>query len=46
MTAIDKVSQLARLDQLSTIASDPVANRNFLLKSSMIAGLREAYSIE
>lgn len=46
MATMDRTSQLARLDELNAIASDPVANRDFLLKSSMIAGLREADAID
>ena len=46
MAATDRASQLARLDELKAIAADPVANREFLLKSSMFTGLREAQSIE
>ena len=45
MAATDRSSQLARLDELSAIAADRVANRDFLLKSTMIAGLREANTI-
>ena len=46
MATSDKTSQLARLDQLKAIAADREANREFLMKSSMITGLREAATIE
>ena len=46
MATLDRTSQLARLDQLKAIAADPAANRDFLMKSSMITGLREAENIE
>lgn len=46
MAPTDRTSQLVRLDELDAIAADPVANRDFLLKSTMIAGLREANTIK
>ena len=46
MATSDRTSQLARLDRLKAIAADPEANREFLLKASMITGLREAETIE
>lgn len=46
MAPTDRSSQLVRLDELNAIAADPLANRDFLLKSTMIAGLREANRIK
>lgn len=46
MATTDKSTQHARLDELKTIAADPVRNREHLLKSSMVAGLREAQAID
>ena len=46
MATSDRTSQLARLDRLKSIARDPEANREFLLRASMITGLREAQTIE
>ncbi len=46
MATMDKAIQLARLSQHRLIAADAAANREFLLESSMIAGLREAENIE
>lgn len=46
MATMDRSQQLQRLENHRKIASDKQANRVFLLKSSMIAGLREAQCIE
>jgi len=45
MATMDKALQLERLENHRAIAADPAANREFLLKSSMITGLREAEEI-
>lgn len=46
MAAGDRTAQLERLAELKAIAGDTQELREFLLRSSMITGLREADSIE
>lgn len=46
MATTDKLEQLKRLDNMRAIAMNPEKNRAFLLKSSMISGLREAAAID
>lgn len=45
MATLDKTVQLERLSEQRAIASDPARNREFLLRASMITGLREAENI-
>jgi 3-(3-hydroxy-phenyl)propionate hydroxylase len=42
----DPAVRNARLDELRRIGADPVAARNYLLKSSMILGLRQAATVQ
>ncbi len=46
MATMDRGEQLARLENHRAIANDPERCRDFLLRSSMITGLREAKEIE
>ena len=46
MATMDKALQLERLEKYRSISADAKANREFLLRSSMITGLREAEYIE
>lgn len=45
MATLDKTVQLERLSEQRAIAADPARNREFLLRASMITGLREAENI-
>lgn len=42
----DPAVRNARLEELRRTGADPVASRNYLLKSSMILGLRQAATVE
>ncbi|MSU90912.1 NAD(P)-binding protein [Rhodobacteraceae bacterium 2CG4] len=46
MNTIDPEKRRAHLQELKSIAADPDRTRNFLLRSSMIAGLRRAAEIQ
>jgi hypothetical protein len=46
MATIDATAQLGRLESLRDTAGDPQERREFLLQSSMIAGLRVAEIID
>lgn len=46
MNTIDPAARRAHLEELKSIAADPDRTRTFLLRSSMIAGLRRAATIK